>query len=128
MTKTIIAIAVTAAAYLIAGDAGAATTTLDLNEPVMARGPTGAFITVDAPRYWSTYDTFVTFGATVGTPQGARRSIVSVDCRNPREAYVGSTQSSAPPVYVPLARGTLSRQMAERICASMTFDYPREAY
>lgn len=29
MTKTIIAIAVTAAAYLIAGDARAATTTLD---------------------------------------------------------------------------------------------------
>lgn len=51
MIKTILALAVTAAAYLIASDASAATTTLDLDEPVMARGTAGTFIMVDAPHY-----------------------------------------------------------------------------
>jgi len=129
MFKTILALAVTAAAYLIASDASAATTTLDLDEPVMARGLDGSYITVDAPRYWSTHDTFVTFGALISTPQVSRRAIVSVDCRNPREAYVGSYQSSAPPAYAALARGTLARQVTEHICASMNFnDRPMRAY
>jgi len=129
MIKTILALAVTAAAYLIASDAHAATTTLDLDEPVMVRGSAGAYIVTDAPRHWRIDDTFVTFGATVGNPQGARRSIVSVDCTNPRAAHVGNPQSSAPPVYVPLARGTLSRQVAEHICANINFnDRPMQAY
>ena len=129
MIKTILALAVTAAAYLIAGDAGAATTTLDLDEPVMVRGRAGTFIMVDAPRHWSVEAAWVTFGAVFGNAQQATWVVVSVDCRVPQAIYIGNPRMGIDPERVSAARGTLSRQMTEHICATINFDdRPMRAY